>query len=363
MNYGALIQDNDSEFDLDPNKKTVLYIDLNNLFMRAYSVSKAQDLNPIHLILNSLYALKSNIDHHFAFAIGDSSTSRDSRLEIYPEYKGTREKKTPEEELEVQKLKEITVEIMEILGICYHEAQYIEADDVIGILSKKSINQGWNVIAVTSDKDYKQLCNMDNFNLYNSMKRCVTTKHNMVKENELTAEQFLDYLILTGDSSDNIKGVYKVGDKTAKKWLTEFGSLDNIIQSLVREGLLNKSDYITPRRLDKMNDIELMQIDFQLDQPLLETDLKLKNGVTKTNLIEAVKSGQIELNYKLIEFQYQHEGKAIIPREKIVKPHIDAERLLEFCNRYNLNNFKSKFFPDETPFPQYSRNYNSSYRR
>lgn len=339
MNYNALIKDNNSQFDLNPNKKNVMYIDFNNLFMRSYFIAKKENLNPIDVLLKSTYALKTNIDHHYAFAIADGKTHTQSRLEIYPEYKANREEKTPEEKIEISNLKKISNEMMDILGICYHETSYIEADDVIGILSTRSINQGWNVIVVSSDKDYKQLCHFDNLNIYNSMKKTVTTSKNMVEQNGLNAMQYLDYLILTGDSSDNITGVNKIGDVTAKKLLNEFGSINNMMISLVREGLIDKKDYLTPQKVQSLDDSQLLNLHYLLDQPLQENEQKLKQGVVKNNLIQAIKDGKIELNRQLIGFQYQHENIALIPKEKIKKPTIDSEKLLEFCQKYNLNQF------------------------
>lgn len=354
MKYHNLIQDNDSKFNLNPAKKTVVYIDFNNLFHRIYHAANASNNNPVNLMLNSLYALKTNMTHNYMFAIADGKTSSASRLAVYPEYKATRPEKTDEERDEMNFLKQASQDLCHILGITFYETSHIEADDVIGILSKKSCARGWNVIAVSSDKDYKQLCDLPNFNLYNGMKYMVTNHLNMEEQERLSAKQYLDYLTLIGDKADNIKGVYKVGDVTAKKWLNEFGSLTNIMISLHREGLIGRDDVMRMPSMSDKPDEEWFKDLYAVEQPEgykdpLKDLPKMKDFVGKTNLVAAINSGQLRLNQELIRFQYHHEEHANIPPEIIVKPQINGEALYDFCVKHNLNQFKNKYLREYEP--------------
>src|SRR5690606_26571155 len=104
----------------------------------------------------------------------------------------------------------------------------VEADDVIGTLTRQALEAGWEVVISTGDKDLTQLVR--------SGVRWVNTMNDEVLDAEgvrlkfgVPPERIIDYLALVGDSVDNIPGVEKCGPKTAVKWLDQYGSLDNLV--------------------------------------------------------------------------------------------------------------------------------------
>ena len=106
----------------------------------------------------------------------------------------------------------------------------IEADDVIGTLAVAARQQGFKVIVSTGDKDMAQLVDDHTF-LVNTMKNEILDREGVIKKFGVPPERIIDYLSLIGDTSDNIPGVSKVGPKTAVKWLSQYGSLKDIIEN------------------------------------------------------------------------------------------------------------------------------------
>ena len=104
----------------------------------------------------------------------------------------------------------------------------IEADDVIGTLARDARAKGWRTLISTSDKDMAQLVSPD-VTCINTMSNETLDEVGVVAKFGVTPAQIIDYLTLIGDTSDNVPGVAKVGPKTAVKWLSQYGTLDNLI--------------------------------------------------------------------------------------------------------------------------------------
>ena len=306
------------DFSLQKNKSTILYVDANNLFFRAYHSASSVNGNPLHFLLNMAYSLKSGLPNQYAFAVFDGESNRQSRLEIFPEYKANREKLKDKngEEIDVTHLVENAKKIFEVLGFNVYSSNGIEGDDVIGILARKSAEKGLNVIAVSSDKDYRQLCQYSEFlNIYNSQSKSVINQKNFLEKTEIPFDKYVDYLSLTGDSSDGIDGVEKVGEKTAKKWILEVGGIEDIKNNLD----------------------------------------KIKNGKTKDNLVEAINNGLLDRNKKLISFHFDKEDTINIDKNEIIKSEINIEKLDEFCITYNMRQFREKYIEPLIEMKQYVR--------
>ena len=129
----------------------------------------------------------------------------------------------------------------------------VEADDVIGTLALQASQQGVNTVVSTGDKDLAQLVN-DTVTLVNTMSGEVLDPPGVVAKFGVPPERIVDYLSLIGDAVDNVPGVPKVGPKTAVKWLTEYGTLDDImgnaekIKGVVGENLRNTLEWLPRAR-------------------------------------------------------------------------------------------------------------------
>jgi len=125
----------------------------------------------------------------------------------------------------------------------------VEADDVIGTLAAQAAAVGEDCVISTSDKDLTQLVN-DHVTLVNTMSNETLDVAGVAAKFGVAPERIVDYLALVGDAVDNIPGVTKVGPKTAVKWLTQYGSLDGVVEhageigGVVGENLRKHLDFL-----------------------------------------------------------------------------------------------------------------------
>ncbi len=150
------------------------------------------------------------------------------RHEQYVEYKAGRTKAPDEFRSQVS----LIFEVLDALGIRHLSAPGYEADDIIATLATQAAAEGGDVLIVTGDRDTFQLINDHVTVLYNSrgvseMKRYDPAS--LAEKYGLTPAQYPDFAALRGDNSDNLPGIPGVGEKTATKWITEFGSLEELV--------------------------------------------------------------------------------------------------------------------------------------
>ena len=164
-------------------------------------------------------------------AVAFDKEKRTFRHEKFAEYKAKREKTPSELSEQFNHVRDVLAG----LGITVVEEAGFEADDLIGTLAKITHSQGLNPVIVSGDADVFQLVDTPAEVIYT--RRGITqveryTEKELREKYGLTAKQFIDYKGLKGDTSDNIPGVPGVGDKTAIKLLTQFGSMEGIYQHL-----------------------------------------------------------------------------------------------------------------------------------
>jgi DNA polymerase-1 len=150
------------------------------------------------------------------------------RHEQYVEYKAGRTKAPDEFRSQVS----LIFEVLDALGIRHLSAPGYEADDIIATLATQAEAEGENVLIVTGDRDTFQLVSDKTTVLYNSrgvsdMKRYDPA--GLLEKYGLTPAQYPDFAALRGDPSDNLPSIPGVGEKTATKWIVEFGSLEELV--------------------------------------------------------------------------------------------------------------------------------------
>ncbi|MGE0710228.1 MAG: DNA polymerase I [Planctomycetota bacterium] len=147
------------------------------------------------------------------------------RHERYAAYKATRQQMPAEMESCLPYIDQV----VDSLGLCRLGVEGFEADDVIGTLARQGAEAGYEVYLVTGDKDFCQLVD-ERVRVYNPFRREVRVEildpAGVRERYGITPAQFVDYLGLTGDSSDNVPGVPGVGPKRALEVLQEYGSLE-----------------------------------------------------------------------------------------------------------------------------------------
>jgi DNA polymerase-1 len=143
----------------------------------------------------------------------------------FPDYKANRPPMPDDLRAQIEPL----MQIVQALGVPLLRVPEVEADDVIGTLAKQAEAAGIDVVVSTGDKDLAQLVT-DKVTLVNTMTNSRLDPAGVVAKFGVRPDQIVDFLALMGDKVDNIPGVEKCGEKTAAKWLAEYGSLSGVIE-------------------------------------------------------------------------------------------------------------------------------------
>src|SRR6516162_1980287 len=219
-------------------KPTLMLLDGNSLAFRAFYALPAENFKTQGgLTTNAVYGftamlinlLRDEQPSHIAAAFDVSRKT--FRLEKYPEYKAGRSA-TPDE---FRGQIDITKEVLGALGITVLAEPGFEADDVIATLATQAEDAGYRVLVVTGDRDSLQLVSPDVTVLYPRKGVSELTRFTpdaVLEKYGLTPQQYPDFAALRGDPSDNLPGVPGVGEKTASKWISEYGSLQSLVDNV-----------------------------------------------------------------------------------------------------------------------------------
>jgi DNA polymerase I len=211
------------------NKKPFVVVDGSSYLFRAYyalpALTNSDGLatGAVYGVLNMLQKLINEFEPERMVVVFDPK-GKTTRHEFYPDYKANRASMPDELAQQIPYLHKA----IKALGLPLVIEQGVEADDLIGTLTHRAVEDGWPVLISTGDKDMAQLVN-DNVHLINTMKNQRLDSAGVEEKYGVSPAQVIDYLSLMGDTSDNIQGVRKVGPKTAVKWLKSYQSLDNIV--------------------------------------------------------------------------------------------------------------------------------------
>ncbi len=220
------------------NKTTLMLLDGNSLAFRAFYALPAENFKTQGgLTTNAVYGftamlinlLRDEAPTHVAAAFDVSRQT--FRADKYPEYKANRSS-TPDE---FRGQIEITKEVLVALGITVLAESGYEADDLIATLATQAESAGFRVLVVTGDRDSLQLVSDDVTVLYPRKGVSELTRFTpeaVVEKYGLTPRQYPDFAALRGDPSDNLPGIPGVGEKTATKWIAEYGSLQALVDQV-----------------------------------------------------------------------------------------------------------------------------------
>ena len=219
------------------NKKRVFLIDAYALIFRGYYAfiknprinSKGLDTSAILGFTNSLFDVIKRENPEYIAVCFDKGGSQD-RIKIFSEYKANRDE-TPEG---IKIAVPYIEKILNALGICIMVKEGYEADDIIGTLAKQAKQANFETFMVTPDKDFAQLVNDQTFMykpLFGGGYETWGIEEVKSKFEINDPIQVIDFLAMKGDSVDNIPGLPGVGDKTAKKFLKEYGSIENLLSN------------------------------------------------------------------------------------------------------------------------------------
>ncbi len=229
--------------------------------------------------------LEQEKPEYLAVAFDVGKTFRD---EIFPEYKGTREKMPDDLRPQLDRIRQM----VDAFNIPRLEMEGFEADDVLGSVAKIAAEQGLGVKIVTGDRDLLQLVNERTAVYLAGDDQTYITDADVIKKLGVRADQVVDYKAIVGDTSDNIPGVKGVGEKTAISLLEKFGTLDAIYANL---------DQVENRWKGKLEaSKESAYMSYNL--ALIRTDLKITLDLEHAK-VQAFDATALEEFFKEMEFR------------------------------------------------------------
>ncbi|MFZ9701502.1 MAG: DNA polymerase I [Candidatus Nanopelagicales bacterium] len=312
--------------------KHLLLVDGHSLAYRAFyalplesfATSSGQPTNAVYGFTSMLInAIKDEKPTHIAIAFDVSRNT--FRKELFTEYKANRAK-TPDEFKSQLPLIHKVIGALKIPGL---QVEGFEADDIIATLAKQGEKNDMRVSILTGDRDTFQLVNKDITVLYarKGVSDIARMTPDAVKEKyELTPEQYPDFAALRGDPSDNLPSIPSVGEKTAVKWIKEYGNLNELIKHAseisgkVGESLRQNLDQVRLNR--KMTQlIQDVKLDKEIDDLVMQkidenevnkvfTELEFKS--LKERVLGKNSSSQIEKNKPSVKVKSTKYTKGVI---------------------------------------------------
>ncbi|MEO1781861.1 DNA polymerase I [Enterococcus diestrammenae] len=312
-------------------KKKLLLIDGNSVAFRAfYALHNAMEKfkNTNGLYTNAIYSFHLMFDNvmakekptHVLVAFDAGKTT--FRTEMYDAYKAGRAKTPGEFREQLPYIRQM----INALGVQYYELPNYEADDIIGTLANQVDHDEFDVVIVSGDRDLTQLAT-DDIKVDITIKgvsdiETYTPAHIAEKYDGLTPKQIIDMKGLAGDTSDNIPGVTKIGEKTAIKLLKEYGSVEGIYEhidelkkSKMKENLINdREQAFLSKQLATIN--TSAPVDIAIDSLLYQgkdleklipfyQEMNFNSFLDKLNVTEAVPE-MTEVHFKVVD-EYTEE--------------------------------------------------------
>ncbi len=251
---------------------TLLLVDGSSYLYRAFHAlpdlrnSAGEPTGAVRGVLYMLRRLESDYKAEYRACVFDAK-SKTFRDDWFPDYKSHRPPMPDDLRAQIEPLHEA----VKAEGWPLLMEEGVEADDVIGTLTRQAVEAGWEVVISTGYKDLTQLVR-PGVRWVNTMSEEVLDEAGVTAKFGVPPHLIVDYLTLVGDTVDNVPGVEKCGPKTAVKWLTEYGTLDNLVANAdkvggkVGENLRKHLDFLPLGR-------KLVTVVTDLDLPLKPADL------------------------------------------------------------------------------------------
>lgn len=315
------------------NKKRLFLVDAYALIFRGYYAliknprinSKGMDTSAILGFMNSLFeVIRKEKPDHLAVCFDKGGSSE--RTAIFPEYKANRAATPDAIKIAVPYIHQI----LEGMNIPIIEQEGMEADDLIGTLAKQAEKENYQVFMVTPDKDFGQLVS-ENIFMYRPARMGNGIEIWGIPEVQKrfgvqTPEQVIDYLGMMGDASDNIPGLPGVGDKTARKFIEAYGSMEGLLANThelkgkMKERVEASKDLgLLSKELATINlncDVSFNEKEFELSEP----DSQKVQEVFEELEFRRLKEQFLKLFFKATDREESNAATKETPKEVEKKP-------------------------------------------
>lgn len=259
--------------------KNIYILDAVSFLFRSYFAirgmtnKEGESTNALYGFIRSVQKIIRDFSPEGFVAVFDGPNNKQARIEIYEDYKSHREGMP--EDLAPQLA--WAHQFCKMSGIPYISEKGVEADDVIGVIAKWAEKKGIEVFICSSDKDLCQLIT-DKIFMLNTNKDNLLINREMVEEiYGVKPEQIVDYLAIMGDKSDNIPGIPGFGPKTAASLLQEYGTLENLLNSLDRMANQKQAEKIRTHESDARISQKLAKLISHVPYPIEEDFYHLKS--------------------------------------------------------------------------------------
>lgn len=289
--------------------KKIYLVDVSSMFFRAFyairplSSTKGVPVNAVYGFISMIVKLfKEKNPDHVVFCYDRKEPS--FRKDLYTEYKANRTTMPDDLQVQMPYLKQVA----ELFGIADIEVESYEADDLIGTIAVQAAKEGYQAYIVSGDKDFSQLVN-ENIFLYDTMKEFVYTTEAIKEKHGVYPAQFIDFLAITGDTSDHIPGVAGIGPKGAQKLIEQFGTLEQIYENIdkvtpagIKEKLIkSKEDAIISKKL----------VTIVTD---VKTGKTMDDYIVKDLKVDELRAFLQELNFKSFEKSLLGDGQVSLKK-------------------------------------------------
>ena len=268
------------------------------------------------------------------------------RTDLYKDYKGNRKSAPDEFKIQVKVLQKL----IEKFNIPQVSLEGFEADDVLGTLSKSFNDNDEEVLIVTGDRDSFQLISEKTNVLYTKRGISEVERFGEAEFEErfkISTSQYIEYLGLKGDASDNIPGLPGVGEKTAINLLSDYENIENIYKNL---------DNLTPKLRNTFKDNkDLLMLSKDLATIKRDLDIKLPKTKIKDSIFfnaEVLENAKDEIiKYELTKFLGERKDKTRINTTEELKIELISEKITNECIIFNFEN--RNYFVNNNSFGEF----------
>ena len=282
--------------------KTFYLVDGSSYIFRAFfgvrqlSTSKGFPTNALYGFINMLQKVIREEKPDYLVVAFDSP-DKTFRHKIYPDYKANRE--APPEELAKQF--PYFEPLVQAYGLSSVRRPGFEADDIIGTLAKKGMQEGLEVVIVSGDKDMMQLIS-PNVYMLDTMKNKKFMDKEVVEKFGVQADKVVEVMGLMGDSSDHIPGVAGIGPKIAAELIQKFGSIESLYKQINEVEKKKVKEKLEHDKENAFMSRELVSID-------TEMDLEFNSDLMKPGKIDSAKLKKMFEEFEFVSFLEGMQGE------------------------------------------------------